>query len=150
VLCPWNEGCAARKRGDPESFPRKAPKREGELRRGAAFVAIREDGRVLLRRRPKKGLLGGMSEVPGSDWSADFDLSQVRAQAPRLGKVEWQRKAGAVCHVFTHFPLQLTVFTGLVPRGTAAPAGGRWVKLGALSGEALPNVMRKVLAHALG
>src|SRR6202051_3660095 len=37
-LCPLNEGCAARQRGDQESFPRKAPKKSGELRRGAAFV----------------------------------------------------------------------------------------------------------------
>jgi A/G-specific adenine glycosylase len=149
VLCPWSDGCAARKRGDQETFPRKAPRREGDLRRGAAFVAVREDGYVLLRRRPEKGLLGGMSEVPGSDWSANFDLADARKQAPRLGKVEWQRKAGVVTHVFTHFPLQLTVFTGAVARGTAAPKGARWVKLAALSGEALPNVMRKVLAHAL-
>jgi A/G-specific adenine glycosylase len=102
-----------------------------------------------LRRRPEQGLLGGMSEVPGSEWSSDFDLALARKQAPRLGKVEWRRKAGVVTHVFTHFPLELTVFTGSVPRGTAAPKGARWVKLAALSGEALPNVMRKVIAHAL-
>jgi A/G-specific adenine glycosylase len=149
VLCPWTDSCAARKRGDQETFPRKAPKREGALRRGAAFFALREDGCVLLRRRPEKGLLGGMSEVPGTDWSADFDLAQAHRQAPPLGKVVWRRKAGVVTHVFTHFPLELTVFTGTVPRGTAAPKGARWVKLAALSGEALPNVMRKVIAHAL-
>src|SRR5271169_5096799 len=31
-LCPFNEGCAARQRGDQESFPRKAAKKTGELR----------------------------------------------------------------------------------------------------------------------
>ena len=46
--------CAARARGDAETFPRKAPKREGRLRRGAAFVALRADGRVLLRTRPAR------------------------------------------------------------------------------------------------
>jgi A/G-specific adenine glycosylase len=147
-LCPWSDGCIARRRGDQETFPRKAPKREGALRRGAAFFVLREDGCVLLRSRPEQGLLGGMSEVPGSEWSADFDPAQARKQAP-FDKVEWRRKAGVVTHVFTHFPLELTVFTGSVPRGTAAPTGARWVKLAALSGEALPNVMRKVVAHAL-
>ena len=73
VLCPWMEDCAARRRGDPQTFPRKAPKREGKLRRGAAFVAVRADGCVLLRSRPPKGLLGGMTEVPTTDWSHDFD-----------------------------------------------------------------------------
>ena len=57
ALCPWSECCVARARGEQETFPRKAPKREGQLRRGAAFVALRADGRVLLRQRPDKGLL---------------------------------------------------------------------------------------------
>jgi A/G-specific adenine glycosylase len=52
ALCPWNVACIAKGRGDQEAFPRKAPKREGRLRRGAAFVALRSDATVLLRRRP--------------------------------------------------------------------------------------------------
>src|SRR5947209_19268577 len=38
ALCPFNEDCVARLRGDQERFPRKAPKKSGALRRGAAFV----------------------------------------------------------------------------------------------------------------
>jgi A/G-specific adenine glycosylase len=51
--------------------------------------------------------------------------------------------------VFTHFPLELVVFAAQAPRGTAAPEGACWVKVSNLRDEALPNVMRKVLAHAL-
>jgi A/G-specific adenine glycosylase len=36
-----------------------------------------------------------------------------------------------------------------VPKSTPAPKAMRWVKLQDAHGEALPNVMRKVLAHAL-
>src|SRR5262245_18426437 len=67
ALCPWMEACAARARGDAETFPRKAAKREGKLRRGAAFVAVRDDGHLLVRTRPTKGLPGGMAEVPTSE-----------------------------------------------------------------------------------
>ena len=41
VFCPWNESCAGRARGEAETFPRRIPKREGTLRRGAAFVVQR-------------------------------------------------------------------------------------------------------------
>ena len=41
ALCPLNDGCAARAHGDQETFPRKAPKKAGALRRGAAFVVTR-------------------------------------------------------------------------------------------------------------
>src|SRR5258708_19087688 len=68
-LCPLNDDCAARARGDQETFPRKAPKKSGALRRGAAFVMTRAD-ELLVRTRPEKGLLGGMTEVPTSDWPA--------------------------------------------------------------------------------
>ena len=150
ALCPWAQACHARTRGDQDTFPRKAPKREGRLRRGAAFVALRADGAVLLRTRPDKGLLAKMTEVPGSEWAHDFDVEDALASAPALrGRPRWRRLAGTVEHVFTHFPLQLTVFAATVPRGTPPPQGMRWVARMQAGDEALPNVMRKVLAHAL-
>ena len=149
MLCPWNESCLAFERGNQETFPRKAPKREGQLRRGAAFVVVRADARVLLRTRPDKGLLGAMTEVPGSAWSHDFDAAQALRSAPRFKGAKWRKLAGMVHHVFTHFPLELTVFTAQVARSTPAPKGARWIKIDDLPGEALPNVMRKVLAHAM-
>jgi A/G-specific adenine glycosylase len=150
VLCPWNEPCIAFARGDQETFPRKVPKREGKLRRGAAFVVLRADGCVLVRTRPEKGLLGAMTEVPGSAWTHGFDIGTALASAPKFkSKPKWRRLSGAVNHVFTHFPLELMVFAAQVPRATAAPGGARWVHRGKLADEALPKVMRKVLAHAL-
>jgi A/G-specific adenine glycosylase len=183
ALCPFTTACAARRRGDAESFPRKAPRRNGALRRGLAFVALREDGRILLRTRPQTGLLGGMSEVPTSEWSGDVALRHARAQAPAFPsekklpgdtsiqspppqggrehkkqrgrengideQIRWRRLPGAVTHTFTHFPLELAVCRADLPRRTRAPAGTRWVSLDDLAREALPNVMRKVIAHAL-
>jgi len=149
-LCPLNEGCAARLRGDQETFPRKAPKKTGELRQGAAFVVTRGN-EILLRTRPEKGLLGGMTEVPGSQWLVAQDEKAALKQAPALkGVARWHRRAGVVNHVFTHFPLQLVVYTANAPARAAAPKGMRWVAIATLTGEALPNVMRKVIAHGLG
>ena len=158
ALCLWKESCVAHARGEAELFPRRAPKRDGELRRGAAFVARRADDCLLLRTRPARGLLGGMAEVPTTAWAADFDLSQAPAAAPRFylplpsGQTEvlWRRLPGAVRHVFTHFPLELTVYRAEVPRQAAAPAGMHWTAVAELGNEALPSLMRKVVAHGLG
>lgn len=148
ALCPLNDNCAARMRGDQETFPRKAPKKTGTLRRGAAFVVTR-GGELLVRTRAEKGLLGGMTEVPTSEWLAGHDDKDARAQAPTLNVPRWHRKAGVVTHVFTHFPLELVVYTASVPARTRAPDGMRWVPIATLKDEALPNVMRKVIAHGL-
>ena len=150
ALCPLNDDCAARLRGDQETFPRKAVKKTGAPRRGAAFVVTRGD-QLLVRTRPEKGLLGGMTEVPGSDWRAAQDDKAALKQAPDLkGVARWHRKAGVVTHVFTHFPLELVVYTASVAARARAPEGMRWVPVATLAGEALPNVMRKVIAHGLG
>jgi A/G-specific adenine glycosylase len=150
VLCPLNDDCVARARGDQESFPRKAPKKTGTLRRGAAFVITRGD-ELLVRTRPEKGLLGGMTEVPTSDWLAAQDDRAALQQAPELkGVARWHRKAGVVTQVFTHFPLELVVYTASVAGRARPPEGMRWVPIATLKDEALPNVMRKVIAHGLG
>ena len=147
ALCPWMAPCRARAAGLQEALPRKTPKREGELRVGAAFVALRRDGAVLLRTRPPKGLLGGMAEVPTSEWRADYDVAKAVLDAPLDAR--WQRLPVPVRHVFTHFPLELSVQVAKVASGTAAPEGMRWVPVARLGEEALPTLMRKVLAAAL-
>jgi A/G-specific adenine glycosylase len=150
ALCPLNEDCIARARGDQEAFPRKAPKKTGTLRRGAAFIVTR-GGELLVRTRAEKGLLGGMTEVPGSEWLAAQDDKAALKQAPTLkGVTRWHRKTGVVTHVFTHFPLELVVYTASVAARTRPPEGMRFVPIATLSGEALPNVMRKAIAHGLG
>ena len=105
---------------------------------------------LLVRSRPEKGLLGGMTEVPGSDWLAGQDDATAKQQAPELkGLSRWQRRMGVVTHVFTHFSLELVVYTAKAAARTPAPEGMRWVPIATLGDEALPNVMRKVIAHAL-
>ena len=64
-----------------------------------------------------------MTEVPGSDWLAGQDDKAALQQAPVLkGVARWHRKAGVVTHVFTHFPLELVVYTAKVAaRARARP-----------------------------
>jgi len=155
ALCPWQASCAAHRRGEAETLPRRLPKRDAVLRRGAAFVALRADGFILLRTRPARGLLGGMTEVPTTEWTRDFDNADTLAGAPgfqpakRNRQIAWRRITGVVRHVFTHFPLELTVYAADVPAHTPAPNSTRWVAISELGCEALPSLMRKVVAHAL-
>jgi A/G-specific adenine glycosylase len=148
-LCPWRGDCRAHALGNPEKFPRKAPRKKAASRFGAAFVVIRADGAVLVRTRASLGLLGGMSEVPSSAWTEKRNPRALEAR-PRWTRrrVRWQLVPGAVRHVFTHFALELVVHTARVGAHMPAPRGMRWVKAAHLRREAFPTLMRKVLAHA--
>jgi A/G-specific adenine glycosylase len=146
TLCPWMDACAAHAAGAEERYPVKAAKADRPTRRGSAYVAVRADGAVLLRTRPEHGLLGGMTEVPGSQWVKEINNLDTDYDVPLEGR--WQA-AGQVVHVFTHFRLELKVFTAPFPSGTRAPAGSWWSLPDALPGEALPSLMRKAIETAL-
>lgn len=146
MACPWHEPCEARRLGIATELPRKNPKKPKPTRRGIAFWAVTQDGSVLLRRRAESGLLGGMMEVPSTDWTeADFALAEAAKGAPVKGA--WRALPGLVRHTFTHFHLELAVAAASVP---AQPVtGGVWVPLDRLGEHALPTVMKKIVTHAL-
>ena len=145
MICPLATNCLARKRGIAEELPRRAPKADKPTRRGLAFVLTRKDGAILLRKRPAKGLLGGMDEVPSSEWrEGKFVLADALRQAPMTAK--WRTLDGLVRHTFTHFHLELTV-----ARASAAKIStkdGEWCAIDRLDDRALPTVMRKIIEHA--
>ena len=111
--------------GSAASLPARAKKPVRPSRTGAAYVLLDEAGRVLLLRRPDKGLLGGMLALPET--------------APMAA--DW-RHAGSIAHVFTHFSLTLEVHVARVqalPAGISEPAATA----------PLPSVMRKALNRGL-
>ncbi len=140
--CPLAGDCQGR--DDPHLYPGKAPRTEKPLRRGAAYLAYRHDGALLLQRRPASGLLGGMAGLPTSDWSAARDGDTGTASAPIAA--DW-RRTGEVRHVFTHFTLQLQVYRA---DGLAAgpPEGCWWSRPEELGG--LPTLFRKALRAGAG
>jgi A/G-specific adenine glycosylase len=145
VLCPLVADCRARVAGIAEDLPAKAAKPVRPLRRGTAFWTLNPAGDVLLRRRPETGLLGGMMEVPSSDWRAEAPADALAAAPVRT---DWRALPGLVRHGFTHFELALTVVAGRAGADWAA-ADGIWVPPDRLSDHAIPTVMRKVVRHAL-
>ena len=141
ALCPFTEDCVARARGDQEIFPRKAPKKTGTLRRGAAFSspAATIPG----------ALAGGEGPARRDDRSAGFGLvgrtgrRGSAGQAPALtGVTRWHRKVGLVTHVSRISRWNLWSIRPR-PARTRPPEGMRFVPIATLADEALPNVMRK-------
>jgi len=114
------------------------------LRKGAAFVAENERGEVLLRKRVTKGLLGGMTEVPGTDWTSRIDGETSANAAPF--SADW-RYCGEIIHVFTHFELHLSVYhaQGKMPLIN----DGWWEPIANLEKQALPTVMKKAISQAI-
>ena len=152
-----------RARGTPRTSRRTAPSRAPHPdRRGDHLLLGDEHLEVAVRVR--------LAEHLGVGRVADLGVERHHVAAARAERLErvavglarrlllaelprrprWQRLPGVVRHVFTHFPLELTVLLAKVSRSTPAPGGMRWTARRDLHEEALPGVMKKVLAHALG
>ena len=145
AVCPWMADCAARREGNAGALPRRAAKPERPRRHGVHFWLEDDAGNVLLRRRPEAGLLGGMAELPGTDWRAvPWDADEALALAPM--PAAW-RRAGQVRHGFTHFALTIDLFAARVE---TVEAEGFLRPVADLHAAALPSVMRKCVAMAGG
>lgn len=127
--CPLELECQAMLLGQAERFPLKPLKQKIPTRYATAFILKRKDGAVLLRKRPAKGLLGGMMEVPTTPWETK--------------KIE--KKGTLVRHTFTHFHLEVDVCA----HANENDFQGIWVKPEDLGKYALPTLMKKILKAGL-
>ena len=159
ALCPVNEDCRAHSAGDVERYPVKAPRKAKPERVGAVFVARRSDGAVLLVRRARAGMLGGMVALPTTGWNAREDGETGAEAAPF--PAAW-REAGTVRHGFTHFALTLTVWTatdiadshiagsGSIGSGSAGSGACWWAASDGPDMAGLPTLFAKAFAVAGG
>jgi len=143
-VCPLSKECLAVQAKDAVRYPVKAPKKKRPVRHGMVFWVQRGNGRVLLRQRPERGLLGGMMEIPSTDWREQvWSFEEAQTQAPV--KAAWTPLDGIVRHTFTHFHLELTVLAAeTIDKG---PKGALWCPLSEFSQYALPTVMKKIARH---
>jgi A/G-specific adenine glycosylase len=139
-ICPWMQDCRARRAGIEANLPRKLPKGVKPTRAGTVWLALRDDGAVLVERRPDRGLLGGTLGFPGDGWDG------TAGQAPL--EAEWQ-PAGQVRHTFTHFHLDLKVLMARVPP-QARVLRGEFLGANLFSPQDLPTLMRKAHDIAFG
>ena len=149
--CPWRQSCAGHRSGTQESYPRSAPAAVKPTRWGVVFWAEREDGTVLVRRRPPRGLLGGMIEFPSTPWrDAAWSAAEAAAIAPVAAR--WKPLPGSLRHTFTHFHLRLDVLHGRCPAAsgseTAMAGEPRWCAPADFPALALPTLMKKVAGLA--
>ncbi len=133
LLCPLRDACAAFATGAPEAYPIKAAKKVRPTRYGTVFW-LERDGRVLLVRRPARGLLGGMRALPTGPWT---DAAPGLDGAPDAA--DWRVLPETVEHGFTHFKLHLA----LAVAEAHAHVDGEWWPVNRLDEAGLPTVFAR-------
>lgn len=145
-LCPWQGSCRAYKDGNAESLPAKRPKAEKPTRYGVAFWYYTPKGAFFIRKRPETGLLGGMYEIPSTEWIGKKPARKMQVQSMPY-PAEGVSLSGTVRHTFTHFHLVLEIKVIKVAKQRDI-TGGVWIIPDRIEDFALPTVMKKIVRLA--
>jgi len=145
--CPLAELCHARALGLTEEIPAKRQAKGAPIRTEAALILMRGD-HVLVRRRPYEGLLGGMWEFPCATVAPEETPAVAAARILRTFAEDGEPVAiGRVRHVYSHFRLDLYVFTARISHPLPLVAEGEsvWMMPDALAAAPLHGAHKKAL-----
>lgn len=147
--CPINSICASFINQRQGQFPVMREKQPVPHIDVVAAI-IRQNGLVLIARRPSKGLLGGLWEFPGGKLEAGESHSEalVREIREELGvEVIAVEKFGVYHHAYTHFKVTLQAWFAELQgeQPTALEASElRWVKIEELDGYPMGKIDRSI------
>jgi A/G-specific adenine glycosylase len=136
-LCPVSTLCLAREQGIAETLPARRAKKAKPQKYGQVYWISNSNGDILFERRSEKEMLGGMLGLPTSPWTL---RKQIRASKG------FKTAKCSIRHSFTHFDLELYIYTGSHEKGMVLPENNPiWVRSSELSDLGLPTLFSKVL-----
>lgn len=150
ILCPLQAFCQASQKGSPDEYPRRMPKSQRPIRKATLFW-VESDGYIILRKRPLKGLLGGLWELPSTPWDTQSYKAYSECPDPLSfqpiedPEIDWMPLDGIVTHQFTHFQLEMTIWKTLLRDRSP---DHHWAHFESLDQYALPTVIQKALKFA--
>ena len=108
--CPWESICQAHKYGREMDFPVKAKKKKRRIEEKAVFL-IEVSDKIVLHKRPEKGLLRGMWELPNvaiNSTEEGFSSKKICEQIKKWGIVDYMiEPLGEGKHIFSHVEWQM-------------------------------------------
>ena len=105
--CPLQELCRAHLVGDEESLPVKTKAKKRKIEQRTVFLLVC-DGKIALRKRPEKGLLAGLWELPSQEGMLGCAEAGKLLQTwgvRTLGELQKQTDAK---HIFSHVEWHMT------------------------------------------
>ena len=143
LSCPLKNLCQGYLSGKPESYPLRSVKKKVPHIEAIAAV-IQKHGKVLLRQRPPKGLLGGLWEFPNWPIDGKKDLKEylrLKVKSDFGLKVKCKENLGPFKQTYSHFKLTLHVFKcdALEGRGK-----GKWVSIKKLDRLPMSRIHRRI------
>jgi len=119
--CPWKEMCLAKARDRILKLPVKSKEKERRIEKRTVFV-VRDGERVIIRKRPKKGLLAGLYELPNVEGHMTQEEALAYIKGLNFSPIRIQKLPEAK-HIFSHVEWQMKGYAILIedPEQTMEP-----------------------------
>jgi len=140
AACPIRAHCAVCDTPTAAALPVRAPKKPRRIEKKTVFVLLTDETprRVLLHKRPSKGLLADLWELPNTDLVGEhvpLPLDGIQTVGELMALTDSR-------HIFSHMEWHMTGVLQIV-RPQVLPAGYAWADLQALyTDHALPTAFR--------
>lgn len=153
--CPVSKMCAAFQAGVQQARPVRS-ERKARPHRNQVQVVMRQDGRVLVGRRPQGGLLGGLWAFPAMPVETGETPRLVATrtiEALGLEAIRGLAYLGVVDHAYTHFTVTAHAYVCDVGRGKVKSdefVELRWAGLDHLGDLAMGKIDRAIALLLVG
>lgn len=110
--CPWKQICLAKRKDRISELPVKAKAKERRIEKRTVLV-IRDGEQVAIRKRPSKGLLAGLYELPNTEGYLTQEEALVYVKERTLSPIRIQKLPEAK-HIFSHVEWQMQGYAILI------------------------------------
>ncbi|MEM7618433.1 MAG: A/G-specific adenine glycosylase, partial [Pseudomonadota bacterium] len=136
-LCPIENHCSAKASGIADTLPRKERKKPKPQKYGEVYWIVDNNDRILLHRRPDKGLLANMLALPTSEWN----LTKKYKVLNKIKNIKlFADKSTSIKHTFTHFDLELEL---KIASNNGLKGDYEWRDFKDINPQDFPTVFRK-------
>ena len=140
-ICPISKNCLAKINNMEHLLPIKLKKILKPIRNGNSYI-IKNKNKILLYKRPNKGLLAGLVSIPSGEWD-NYDDARLKF----INKFK-KHKFSQIKHEFTHFKLKMEIYCidYNIPHNAAIkiPSGFNWYSFQEIKNLAMPSLMKKI------
>ena len=110
--CPWSELCLAKKENRISELPVKSKAKARKIENRTVLV-IRDNDKVAIRKRPQKGLLAGLYELPNIE--GNYSEEEVVGLVKKMNLVPIRvKKLETARHIFSHIEWRMQGYVILV------------------------------------
>ncbi len=144
LLCPVREYCSAFYEGVQEELPIKTINKKTKLHKMKAVVIQRNDGKILLEKRPSKGLLANMWQFPMVELPTSTHTVEEVVELDYGVEIQKGKELIAFKHIFSHLVWEIESFEAKLMNEKKISSNSQWYSIEEVNNQPMPIPVLKM------